>query len=207
MIVTIGTFTHKQESLRGEDREARQGAKAEQRQDEEEQAQTVLETLDVIGQSVEEIPRQDSQKDGNGIVGEHQHRIAIKVAPSSLRKNDELTAEADACIAHRLCCGGAIHEVRVTGAIGSLRRLNSGNNFFLHRPTDVRVGIAGDEDIKVSLARGRGRQVVRVIENLRRNVACLARQTEPLLVALGRIQSSILLIGLGSSRRLLVLPA
>lgn len=111
MVVTIGTFAHEQEPFRGEDRETRQGTKAEQRQDEEEQAQTVLETLDVIGQSIEEVPGQDSQKDGDSVVGEHQHRIAIEVAPGALRENDELTGEADAGIAHRRSRGGAIDEM------------------------------------------------------------------------------------------------
>lgn len=56
VVVSVGTLTNKQKSFCRKDRETGQGTEAKQGQDEEEQTQTVLETLDVVGQAVEEIP-------------------------------------------------------------------------------------------------------------------------------------------------------
>lgn len=53
MIVTVGPLTHEQKPLRGEHIETGQSAEPKQGQDEEEEAKTILEALDVISEAIE----------------------------------------------------------------------------------------------------------------------------------------------------------
>ena len=84
MVVAICSFPNKQEPFSGEHRETCQSAESEQSKNEEEETKTVLETLDIVGQPVEEEPRKHSQEDRDCIVGKHQHRITIEIAPRAL---------------------------------------------------------------------------------------------------------------------------
>lgn len=93
VVVAIGALTNEQKSLSGEHRETSKSAEPKQGQDEEEQTKAVLEALDVVGQTIEEIPRKNSQEDRNGIMGEHQHRVPVEIAPCALGQNDKLPSQ------------------------------------------------------------------------------------------------------------------
>jgi len=77
VVVAIGALTHKQQTLRGEHSETGQSTESKEGQDKEEQAQAVLETLDIIRQAVEEVSAQYCKKNRNRIVRQHEHGIPV----------------------------------------------------------------------------------------------------------------------------------
>ena len=94
VIISVGTFTEEKKTLRSEDGERSEGGEPEQSEDEEEQPQPILEPLDVVGEAVEEKAREDSEKDGDGVMSEHQHRIAVQIPPGAKGEDGELGEEA-----------------------------------------------------------------------------------------------------------------
>lgn len=55
MVVAVGSLAHKQKAFRREHRQAGECTKSKQRQDKEEETQSVLEALNVVRQPIEEV--------------------------------------------------------------------------------------------------------------------------------------------------------
>lgn len=60
MVVSIGSLANKQKSLCREHRQTGESAEPKQSKDKEKETQSVLETLDIVGQSVEQISTQNT---------------------------------------------------------------------------------------------------------------------------------------------------
>ena len=89
-VVSLCPLTDEEQALRREGGERSQSGEAEEGEQEKEEAETVLEAFEVIGQAIEEEAKEDSEQDGNGVMRQHQLWVAVEVAPGATRQDEEL---------------------------------------------------------------------------------------------------------------------
>ena len=208
MVVSVGPLANEQQSLGREDGQAGERTESKQGQDEEEKAQSVLEALDVVRQSVEEISTQDSEQDGNGVVCQHQHRVPVQVAPGPLRENGKLAEQPNPCIASGISSNNirTSHEVGIRGS-SRTSTVDGMGDLVVDGACHLGVRVMGNQHIQVGLA-GSGRwQVVGIIKHGRWHPLCLPRQPQPLRRFRLAIQVLVFLVRLGRRGTVRILPA
>lgn len=160
-IVAVGSFACEEKTLAGEYVQTRQSAKAKERQKEEEQSESVLESRNIIGQAVEQVSREDCKDNGNRVVSEHEHWVSVQVLPCSSRDDDELAQISNSSVSLSNSAGINVWPVgSISVRVGSVRSIGFPNcllNVFSNGGRDVRLAEGACNDVKVCSSHGRRR--------------------------------------------------
>lgn len=167
-VVSLGTLSDEQETFGSEHSQRRESAESEQGKQEEEEAKAVLEALEVISQAVEKESKEDSEQNGNGVMGQHQQRIAVEIAPCTLGQDNELAKNASFAVAldSRLSRAAVSRTISLTIRLGCFR--DGIMNVVLESSSNVRLGESLDEVVEICACGlfSVGRQTVRIVVRL-----------------------------------------
>lgn len=199
-VVSFGALSDEQETFRSEHSQRGEGTESEQGKQEEEETKTVLETLEVISQAIEEESEEDSEQDGNGVVGQHQQRVAVEVAPCALGQNNELAEDASLAVAldSRLSRASVSRTISLTIRMSCFR--DGIVDIILESSSDIRLGKSLDKIVEICTCDffGVGRETVRIVVRL-----VHSSHFEPLLSVVEAVfqRRSVGADGAGSCRR------